>query len=57
VLFNHPSFYLSSSFRFVMKPEFDDQDHLANPDLIVKWEQVIQMVSFIYISFLILHDS
>lgn len=34
-----------ASFRFVMKPDFSDKDFLANPDLIVKWEQVSQMVT------------
>lgn len=45
----HPTFnkerFVNANFRFVMKPDFVDKDYLANPDLIVKWEQVSQMVS------------
>jgi hypothetical protein len=35
---------LNFSFRFVMKPGYEEQDHLTNPDLLVKWESVCQMV-------------
>lgn len=39
--------FVNSNFRFVMEPGFDASDHLSDPDFLVKWESVCQIVLFI----------
>jgi hypothetical protein len=36
--------FVNSNFRFVMEPSYDAADHLSDPDLLVKWESVRQIV-------------
>jgi hypothetical protein len=45
---NQPTFnkerFVNANFRFVMKPGYDDIEHSTNPDMLVKWESVCQMI-------------
>ncbi|KAJ3000652.1 hypothetical protein HDV02_004337 [Globomyces sp. JEL0801] len=36
--------FVNANFRFILKPNYSIKDHLENPDIIVNWEDVLQMI-------------